>query len=239
MQKSLLKVVVLGDAGVGKTSLIRQFVEKTFSKEYKPTIGADFLTQDVTVNGKTITIQIWDTAGQERFKSMAVSFYRGSDAVMVTYDITDSNSFENVDTWMKEFCENAGKEIDEKEFPFILLGNKSDLADTQRAVPKDRAEEWCKGKNGMPFYETSAVNRQNLQEAFERVAILACNLDTSRPIPEIATSAVAPPREASWGDSEIHSQGGRVVLEDSDDDELMESGDCCGGVKAELREMLS
>jgi len=186
MQKSLLKVVCLGDAGVGKTSVIRQFVENNFSKEYKPTIGADFLTQDMQVDGKTITLQIWDTAGQERFKSMAVSFYRGADACVLCYDITDPTSFKNLDMWISEFCENAGKEIDVAKYPFCVIGNKADLAAGGRQISLARAKAWCQSHHDMELFETSAVTRQNLKEAFDHVVRLASNPETMASIPHIA-----------------------------------------------------
>jgi len=169
--KSLLKVVVLGDAGVGKTSLVKQYVEHKFDEEYKPTIGADFLTKDMNLPGRgNITLQIWDTAGQERFKSMAVSFYRGADACVLCYDITDPKSFHNLEMWMQEFSDNAGTEIDQAKFPFIVLGNKADKGDSDRQIGKPRAEAWCKSKNNIPLFETSAVTKLNLDEAFDLVA---------------------------------------------------------------------
>ena len=87
-KKVLLKVVILGDSGVGKTSLMNQYVNKRFSAQYKATIGADFLTKEVMIDDKLVTLQIWDTAGQERFQSLGVAFYRGADACILVYDIT-------------------------------------------------------------------------------------------------------------------------------------------------------
>merc|ERR1719229_1558684 len=116
-----------------------------------------------------ITLQIWDTAGQERFKSMAVSFYRGVDACVLCYDITDPKSFHNLEMWMQEFSDNAGTEIDQEKFPFIVLGNKADK-DSDRQIGKPRAEAWCKSKNNIPLFETSAVTKLNLDEAFDLIA---------------------------------------------------------------------
>jgi len=90
----LIKVVLLGDSGVGKTSLMERFVNHRFSQQYKATIGADFLSKDVTVEDKSVTMQIWDTAGQERYQSLGSAFYRGADACLLVYDVTDLKSFE-------------------------------------------------------------------------------------------------------------------------------------------------
>merc|ERR1711908_4932 len=98
-KKVLLKVIILGDSGVGKTSLMNQYVNKRFSGQYKATIGADFLTKEIMIDDKLVTIQIWDTAGQERFQSLGVAFYRGADACILVYDITNAKSFERLDMW--------------------------------------------------------------------------------------------------------------------------------------------
>eukprot|EP01084_Bolivina_argentea_P085713 154932_1 len=97
--KSMLKVIVLGDSGVGKTSLMSRWVHKKFDGRYKATIGADFLTKEIPVGDKLVSIQVWDTAGQERFASLGVAFYRGADAVILVYDVSDITSFENLTKW--------------------------------------------------------------------------------------------------------------------------------------------
>merc|ERR1712072_69009 len=110
-KKVLLKVIILGDSSVGKTSLMNQYVNRKFDNQYKATIGADFLTKEVSVdhNGdqRLVTMQIWDTAGQERFQSLGVAFYRGADACVLVYDLTAKKSFENLDTWRDEFLIQA------------------------------------------------------------------------------------------------------------------------------------
>lgn len=175
-QKSLLKVVVLGDAGVGKTSVVKQYVNETFDEHYKPTIGADFLTKDVHLpNRRALKLQLWDTAGQERFRSMAVSFYRGADACVLVYDICDEKSFENLDMWMKEFLQNCGVENEEEDFPFVVLGNKADLTEKKK-VSTASAEAWCSSKNNVSFFETSALSKKNLNEAFDKIAEAAGRL---------------------------------------------------------------
>jgi len=168
-KKVLLKVIILGDSGVGKTSLMNQYVNKKFSKQYKATIGADFLTKEVMIDDKLVTMQIWDTAGQERFQSLGVAFYRGADSCVLVYDITDPKSFESLESWMDEFLVQAAPTNADK-FPFVVIGNKSDLASTRRQVSDTRAKSWCTAKNDIPYFETSAKEAVNVDTAFQTIA---------------------------------------------------------------------
>ncbi|EME27429.1 Ras-related protein RABG3c [Galdieria sulphuraria] len=163
----LLKVVVLGDSGVGKTSLLERFVNRRFSQQYKATIGADFLTKDMFVDDRNVNLQIWDTAGQERYQSLGSAFYRGADACVLVYDITDVKSFESLETWRDEFLVSASPS-DPQHFPFIVLGNKSDL-EGQRSVPSRRAQQWCVSKGDIPYFETSAKENISVDKAFDVV----------------------------------------------------------------------
>ena len=125
----MFQVIILGDSGVGKTSLMNQYVNKKFSAQYKATIGADFLTKEVMIEDRQVTMQIWDTAGQERFQSLGVAFYRGADCCVLVYDVTSQQSFRNLESWRDEFLIQASPRNPE-EFPFVLLGNKvSQLSD--------------------------------------------------------------------------------------------------------------
>jgi Ras-related protein Rab-7A len=166
-KKVLLKIIILGDSGVGKTSLMNQYVTRRFSKQYKATIGADFLTKEVMIDDKLVTMQIWDTAGQERFQSLGVAFYRGADACILVYDITDAKSFEQLQSWRDEFLIQASP-TDSENFPFIVLGNKLDRAGDRR-VQQEVAEKWCKEMN-VPFHETSAKMAENVEQAFQDIA---------------------------------------------------------------------
>ncbi|OQS04073.1 Rab7 family GTPase [Thraustotheca clavata] len=173
-KKVLLKVIILGDSGVGKTSLMNQYVNQKFSNQYKATIGADFLTKEITIDEKLVTMQIWDTAGQERFQSLGVAFYRGADACVLVYDITNPISFEKLDSWRDEFLAQAGPR-DPENFPFIVLGNKVDQ-ENERRVPTQKIELWCKAKNAqqpMSFFETSAKEATGVEEAFQTIAKIA------------------------------------------------------------------
>merc|ERR1712121_325712 len=174
-KKVLLKVIILGDSGVGKTSLMNQYVNKRFTSQYKATIGADFLTKEVMVDDRLVTMQIWDTAGQERFQSLGVAFYRGADACVLVYDVTSQNSFKTLETWRDEFLIQASPR-DAENFPFLLIGNKVDLADlgengtgNGRQVSEKRAQAWANTKNNMPYFECSAKENTNVESAFETI----------------------------------------------------------------------
>ncbi|XP_052868445.1 ras-related protein Rab-7a [Anopheles bellator] len=166
-KKALLKVIVLGDSSVGKTSLMNQYVNKRFSNQYKATIGADFLTKEVVIDERVVTMQIWDTAGQERFQSLGVAFYRGADCCVLVYDTTAPNTFKNLESWRDEFLIQASPR-DPDHFPFVVLGNKIDLEN--RAVSTKRAQQWCQAKNDIPYFETSAKEGINVDLAFQTIA---------------------------------------------------------------------
>ena len=176
-KKVLLKVIILGDSGVGKTSLMNQYVNKKFSNQYKATIGADFLTKEVMIEDKLVTMQIWDTAGQERFQSLGVAFYRGADACVLVYDITKPKSFDSLTNWKDEFLIQAGPR-DPDNFPFIVLGNMVDKADDRR-VSEEKAKKWCKKdhETQIPYFETSAKEAINIDKAFAHIAQIALKQD--------------------------------------------------------------
>lgn len=184
-----MKVVVLGDSGVGKTSLMHQFVNKRFSAQYRATLGADFLTKPVIVDDKDINLQIWDTAGQERFQSLGVPFYRGAEACILVYDITNEKSFRSLDNWFDDFIAQASPK-DPDNFPFVVIGNKVDR-ESERVVQKTRAQQWCKTKASkpIPYYEASAKEAVKVEAAFFEAAQLAVqaeaqNADDDVYIPE-------------------------------------------------------
>ncbi|XP_027002309.1 ras-related protein rab7 [Tachysurus fulvidraco] len=184
-KKVLLKVIILGDSGVGKTSLMNQYVNKKFSNQYKATIGADFLTKEVMVEDRLVTLQIWDTAGQERFQSLGVAFYRGADCCVLVFDVTAHGTFKTLDSWRDEFLIQAGPR-DPDNFPFLVLGNKIDLENRQ--VTTKRAQAWCQSKNNIPYFETSAKEAINVEQAFQTIARNALkqetDLDTGIEIPD-------------------------------------------------------
>jgi len=168
-KKVLLKVIILGDSGVGKTSLMNQYVNKKFSASYKATIGADFLTKEVLVDDRLVTMQLWDTAGQERFQSLGVAFYRGADCCVLVYDVNNSKSFEALDSWRDEFLVQANPR-DPEGFPFVVIGNKIDVEESKRMISSKRAMTFCQSNGNLPYFETSAKEALNVEQAFEVIA---------------------------------------------------------------------
>ncbi|GMN33420.1 hypothetical protein TIFTF001_004147 [Ficus carica] len=161
-RRTLLKVIVLGDSGVGKTSLMNQ----KFNQQYKPTIGADFMTKELQIDDKLVTLQIWDTAGQERFQSLGSAFYRGADCCILVYDVNVARTFDTLHNWHEEFLKQADP-TDPDTFPFVLLGNKVDIdGGHSRMISENRAREWCASKGNIPYFETSAKENYNIEEAF-------------------------------------------------------------------------
>jgi Ras-related protein Rab-7A len=172
-QKALLKIIVLGDSNVGKTSVLTQYVKNKFSEKFKATIGADFLPKDVMLDDKMVQLQIWDTAGQERYQSLGLSFFRGADALVIVFDVTNKKSFGSLDSWKENFL-HARDPAEPEKFPIIVLGNKIDMVD-QRRVSRENAEEWCKKEGISPseYFEVSAKENTNIAQAFQAVAKLA------------------------------------------------------------------
>ncbi|KAJ7331723.1 hypothetical protein JRQ81_013903 [Phrynocephalus forsythii] len=160
-----LKIIIIGALGVGKTSLLHQYVHKTFYEDYRTTLGASILSKVVIVDQTPLKLQIWDTGGQERFRSMVSTFYKGSDACMLAFDVTDMDSFESLDDWREDFLQKVVPA--DSGFPMVVLGNKVDLKDRQ--VSKEAASSWCKEKD-IAYFEVSAKNNINVVQAFETLA---------------------------------------------------------------------
>ncbi|KMT18153.1 hypothetical protein BVRB_2g031820 [Beta vulgaris subsp. vulgaris] len=169
-RRMLLKVIILGDSGVGKTSLMNQFVNHKFTNQYKATIGADFLTKEVQIDDRLFTLQIWDTAGQERFQSLGVAFYRGADCCVLVNDVNVMKSFDNLNRWREDFLLQASPH-DPENFPFVVLGNKIDVdGGNSRVVSAKKAKAWCASKGNIPYFETSAKDGTNVEAAFQCIA---------------------------------------------------------------------
>ncbi|KAG5462907.1 MAG: ras-related protein rab-7a [Olpidium bornovanus] len=156
---------------------MNQYVNKKFTNQYKATIGADFLTKEVMVDDRVVTIQIWDTAGQERFQSLGVAFYRGADCCVLVFDVNSAKSFETLDSWRDEFLVQASPR-DPQNFPFVVLGNKVDVEDSKRSVSQTRAIAWCQSKGNVPYFETSAKEAINVEQAFQTIAKIALMQET-------------------------------------------------------------
>ena len=139
--------------------------------QYKSTIGADFLTKEVNVDGSVVQLQLWDNAGAEKFRSMGASLYRNSECCALVFDLTDPKSFEAIESWRTEFLNQLNPK-DPESFPFVLLGNKCDKA-SERKVKAPKIKQYCQIKSNMPYFETSAKDNINVEAAFEEVAKLA------------------------------------------------------------------
>jgi len=159
----LFKLLLIGDSGVGKSCLLLRFADDTYTESYISTIGVDFKIRTIEMDGKTIKLQIWDTAGQERFRTITSSYYRGAHGIIIVYDVTDQESFNNVKQWLHEIdryaCENVNK---------LLVGNKSDLT-SKKVVSFESAKEFADSVS-MEFLETSAKNATNVEKAFMTMA---------------------------------------------------------------------
>ncbi|KAB5535743.1 hypothetical protein PHYPO_G00121470, partial [Pangasianodon hypophthalmus] len=158
-----LKVCLLGDTGVGKSSIVCRFVQDHFDHNISPTIGASFLTKTVPCGNELHKFLIWDTAGQERFHSLAPMYYRGSAAAVIVYDITKLDSFQTLKKWVKELKEHGPEDI-----VVAIAGNKNDLGDI-REVPTKDAKEFAESIAAI-FIETSARNAVNVEELFQSIS---------------------------------------------------------------------
>ena len=190
----LFKVVVVGNSGVGKSALLNRYVDNNFSDKFIATLGVDFKIKSLKLNGKLIKLTIWDTAGQERFLSLTNRYYRGADGVFLVYDVTNGGSFENLKMWLNEVeinnsccylqantnaCPQCPPPYTEKvsnpdnqndqnsNLAKVILGNKSDLRH-KLAVPRILAEKFSQN-NKMDFFEVSAKENQNVEEAFHKL----------------------------------------------------------------------
>ncbi|GMR49491.1 hypothetical protein PMAYCL1PPCAC_19686, partial [Pristionchus mayeri] len=147
--------VMIGDSGVGKTNLLSRFAKNEFQLDTLPTIGVEFATRSIEVEGKTVMATIWDTAGQERFRGITKAYYRGAAGALLVYDIAKRTSFENVSRWLTELRDHS-----EKDISIMLVGNKTDLRPL-RAVPTDEAKQYAV-ENNLSFigklHETSALD---------------------------------------------------------------------------------
>lgn len=158
----MMKLLMVGDAGVGKSSILLRFTDDSFDDHLQSTIGVDFKVKVMEADGKRIKVTIWDTAGQERFRTLTSSYYRGAQAILMTYDVTNRDTFKNVGQWLQEvsmYCPGGGSGVVK-----VLVGNKVDMAD--RAVSKSEGEAYARSK-GMIFIETSAKTTVGIKQVFE------------------------------------------------------------------------
>ncbi|ESS31111.1 putative small GTP binding protein rab1a, partial [Toxoplasma gondii RUB] len=193
----LFKLLLIGDSGVGKSCLLLRFADDTYTESYISTIGVDFKIRTIDLDGKTVKLQIWDTAGQERFRTITSSYYRGAHGIIIVYDVTDRESFNNVKNWMMEIDKYAMEGVSK-----LLVGNKCDLT-SKRTVTYEEGKEFADSCN-MRFIETSAKNAHNVEQAFhimasEIKARVQVNQQQSRPNANVRLGPSQPVRSVSSG----------------------------------------
>lgn len=204
----LFKVVLIGDSGVGKSNLLSRFTRNEFCLESKSTIGVEFATRSIKVDGKTIKAQIWDTAGQERYRAITSAYYRGAVGALLVYDITKQVTMENVERWLKELRDYADSNI-----VIMLVGNKSDLRHL-RSVQTDDAQAFCE-KESLSFIETSALESTNVEEAFKKILTEIYHIVSKKSLAAEESGNVGPK-----GD-------GRVVVVPQENNEEKKKSGCC------------
>eukprot|EP00829_Urostomides_striatus_P019725 TRINITY_DN7812_c0_g1_i1.p1 TRINITY_DN7812_c0_g1~~TRINITY_DN7812_c0_g1_i1.p1 ORF type:complete len:209 (-),score=74.51 TRINITY_DN7812_c0_g1_i1:23-649(-) len=179
------KAILIGDAGVGKSCILYRAVKNEFKETYEVTIGAEFCSLILRINGKTLKLQTWDTAGQENFRSMIRVFYKGTHAAFLVYDITNKETFDKLDDWLEDVKENALPEV-----KLVLVGNQKDN-ESKREVTTEAAKQWAE-KNQFTFCkETSAKTGEGIHEMFIEIAkmlFLDCLLYTSPSPRDLSTS---------------------------------------------------
>ena len=159
------KILTIGESGVGKTCILRRFVENKFLKSHLATIGIDFRTKAVKVYGKAIKLKIWDTAGQERYHNITNQIFKGSDGIILVFDVNDDVSFAKIKDWIEQIKSNVSQD----EISLILIGNKCDIA--ERVISKEKGQEMANDLK-IDYYETSALNGTGINEAFEELTKL-------------------------------------------------------------------
>lgn len=156
----LIKLLLIGDSGVGKSCLLLRYSDDSFTSSFITTIGIDFKIKSILLDDKKVKLQIWDTAGQERFRTITTAYYRGAMGILLVYDVGDQNSFNNVVNWMRQIDEHAAENVNR-----VLIGNKCDVDASQRQVTHEMGKSLA-DEYGIRFFETSAKNNINVEEAF-------------------------------------------------------------------------
>lgn len=171
------KVLVLGDSNVGKTCIVHRYCDETYYDTYISTIGIDFKQKIISLDGTPIKMQIWDTAGQERFRTLTTAYYRGAMGILLMYDVTNQESFNNLTYWLKNIEENASPDVVK-----VLAGNKCD-ATSQRVVDEETGQKIAENYD-IPFYEVSCKQNINIDTIFLTLARLIRDQRTFQQITE-------------------------------------------------------
>jgi small GTP-binding protein len=160
------KIIIIGNSGVGKTSITTSAVKNVFINDYKSTIGMEIFSLYLKVNDKPIKLQIWDTCGQEIYRSLIKNFYRNSSLAIIVYSIDKKNSFKDINLWIKEIRVNSSPDI-----KIVLIGNKSDL-DKDRQVSYEEGKKYLDDDEVLKFFETSAKTGENIKKLFQEISII-------------------------------------------------------------------
>ena len=160
---SVYKVLILGDSSVGKTCFLLKYTDKVFNEVYMSTIGLDYRLKTLTLkNGKKVKLQIWDTAGQDRFRTITKNYYKGANGIILIYDVTNTETYDNVENWISQIKEEASPNV-----VIYLVGNKVDMED-KRKVSTEEGQKIA-DDNNLPFIETSAKSDININETFDNL----------------------------------------------------------------------
>ena len=164
-EKLSFKIIMIGPANSGKTSIVRRYVDKKFNDDYKVTVGFDYMNKEITIGKKKVNIQLWDTAGTEMFQSLSNSYYRNSCGALVVFDVLDRKSFESLNTWINYYREHRDQKYEELIY---LIGNKIDSKD--RVISKKEAMDFMEENNLKEYYESSAKKGDNIDNIFNNIA---------------------------------------------------------------------
>ena len=195
------KYIIIGDAAVGKSCLMLNFIDKRFRSEHDLTIGVEFGSKIIDMKGTKIKLQIWDTAGSESFKSITRSYYRSAAGALLVYDITNKDSFNHLSEWLNEARFNGNPSM-----AITLVGNKKDLED-QRVISEEEGQRYARD-NGLGFLETSALTGENVEKAFEDTALEVFN-------------------KIQDGSIDLSSQNAGVVVKEKLNRKQDKTGKCC------------
>lgn len=233
-----VKVVMLGNAGVGKSSLLLRFTNGTFEANVEPTVGVSFQSKLLIVGVRPFKFQVWDTAGQERYHSLAPLYYRSATAAVLVYDMTDRHSFTaSVRNWVAEL-----REFGPRDLLLVLVGNKADLAEERRAVTTEEGAQYA-ASIGAHFLETSALSSQNVEEIFTTLghSLISSGRDRSLSTAESNSLGAAVARRRSGSGSmaaaaaAATTNAASTAFHESDDDDDEDEAGTEGGLAAALR----
>lgn len=242
-KKVTLKMLILGNSGVGKTSLMNRYQSNKFTGQYKATIGADFTSKQITLGGTKVTLTMWDTAGQERFQSLGTSFYRGSDVAMLVYDVTDRSSFDGLSKWKEEYDKvngdgekgaqnssrfNNGMNASSANngLKYVVVANKADKDDGSKVVSNEEGMAYAKSI-GCMFFECSAKSALNVEESFMAAAKAGLEYSNQKQM-TMSSSMMGPGGYSPYSNSmPSYVPPQRTVDLNRGQSSMSDGGDCC------------